>query len=428
MKRNCGYLLFFAGFLCLMSFYVNAQTTWSAGTKVIDQATFDVTCNANQLNSPCVIKDGSIYRMWYTREIGKSPNTFNMIAYATSTDGITWTLVDTSVIKPSGTNNVFDQDDAGQCTVIKDGDSLKMWYWGQDNNGNIGSIGYAKSIDGKNWTKISGSDDEGSVFAGPTSDSMVLLSPNIMKDGNTYKMWHSGMNLNMTTFNIIFRINYATSTNGTNWTKVNGLGKFNSIIDIGAKGKFDEAWVYFPCVLKTAIGYEMWYGGKDSVYKPNIGNSAIGYATSADGITWTRYNGTGPKGSLFLGGTPCVIKEGNTYKMWYSGLGGIYYATSTMATAINDLTLNNNTRMLSQVYPNPFSSSTLISYNLSENSFVTLKIFDLLGNEVKTLVNSSQFIGHYSVNYEGDNLKPGLYLCQLKTEKLTEIVKLMYVK
>ena len=411
-----------------MGLNVTAQTIWTAGIKVLDQATFDPTSNPGNFNSPCVIYDSGIYKMWYTRESGKNATKFSMIAYATSTDCITWNLIDTSVIHPAATPGVFDENDAGQCTVFRDGDSLKMWYWGQDDNGSVGAIGYAKSIDGRHWTKVPGAGVEGSIFSGPAQDSLAIMAPNVMKDGSTYKMWHSGMYYNFVTGDIYMRIVYATSPNGTTWTKVNGSGKYNSIIDIGPKGKFDEAWAYFPYVLKTATGYEMWYSGKDSLPKPTLGNPGIGYATSIDGITWTRYNGSGPKGSLFTGGTPCVIKEGNKYKMWYSGLGGIYFATSTSAVSINDLTLNNKTTILSQVYPNPFSTSTLISYNLSENSLVTMKIFDFLGNEVKTLVNSFQCIGHYTVNFEDNNLKPGIYLCQLQADNRTEFVKLLFVK
>jgi hypothetical protein len=426
MKEKFGILLFLAGFLFPLSFKTAAQTTWLTGVKVINKVTFDPTCT-NGLNAPCVIKDSGLYKMWYTREIGTGASKFNMIGFATSSDGMSWTLIDTAVIYPAETTVIFDKDDAGQCSVIRDGDTLYMWYWGQDDKGSIGAIGYAKSIDGRHWTKVPGSGVEGSIFSGPVQDSLALLSPYVLKDGSTYKMWHTGMHFDFANGNITFRMCYATSPDRKNWTKVNGSGKYNSIIDLGATGKFDESWVFFPCVLKTVNGFEMWYSGKDTIPKPNLGNNAIGYATSTDGISWTRFNGSGPKGSLFAGGTPSVIKEGNTYKMWYSGQGGIYYTTSTV-TAINESNLKQSNIGLERVYPNPFNSKINIDYNVATNSHVTLKIFDVVGNQVAELVNQVMEPEHYSLTYIAENLCPGVYWCQFTSGSKSDVMKLLFVQ
>ncbi|MFA6598149.1 MAG: hypothetical protein WCS69_10530 [Ignavibacteriaceae bacterium] len=78
---------------------------------------------------------------------------------------------------------------------------------------------------------------------------------------------------------------------------------------------------------------------------------------------------------------------------------------------------------LSQNYPNPFNPSTMISYSLAVNSFVTMKIFDILGNEVATLVNEEQPAGNYEVSVSMENriqktsngfhLSSGIYLYQI---------------
>jgi photosystem II stability/assembly factor-like uncharacterized protein len=73
---------------------------------------------------------------------------------------------------------------------------------------------------------------------------------------------------------------------------------------------------------------------------------------------------------------------------------------------------------LFQNYPNPFNPSTVISYQLSAVSHVTLKVFDILGREVATLVNEEKSPGHYSVNFEGTNLSSGIYFYELKADEI----------
>ncbi len=87
---------------------------------------------------------------------------------------------------------------------------------------------------------------------------------------------------------------------------------------------------------------------------------------------------------------------------------------------------------LYQNYPNPFNPSTVISYQLSEVSNVELKVFDLLGREVATLVNETQGSGYFSVKFKIDDLKfgisSGIYFYQLKTDKFIQVKKMILMK
>ena len=83
---------------------------------------------------------------------------------------------------------------------------------------------------------------------------------------------------------------------------------------------------------------------------------------------------------------------------------------------------------LDQNYPNPFNPTTVISYSIPENSFVQLKIYDLLGNVITTLVSENQNTGIYKITFDGSNLTSGIYFYQLITPKYTNTKKLMLVK
>jgi hypothetical protein len=88
--------------------------------------------------------------------------------------------------------------------------------------------------------------------------------------------------------------------------------------------------------------------------------------------------------------------------------------------------------VLLQNYPNPFNPSTVIKYSVPENngnSFpVTLKVYDILGNELITLVNSYHPAGNYEVKFNGSDLSSGVYIYQLKSGNFTQTKKMVLNK
>lgn len=83
---------------------------------------------------------------------------------------------------------------------------------------------------------------------------------------------------------------------------------------------------------------------------------------------------------------------------------------------------------LFQNYPNPFNPTTKISYALPQNSFVELKVFNLLGQEVATLVNEQKAVGNYEVNFNASNLPSGVYIYKMKAGEFVQTKKMILLK
>jgi len=83
---------------------------------------------------------------------------------------------------------------------------------------------------------------------------------------------------------------------------------------------------------------------------------------------------------------------------------------------------------LGQNYPNPFNPSTIVSYNVKNQGIVTLKVFDVLGRDVKTLVNEAKTPGKYNVQFDASNLPSGIYFCQMVSGSFSNTIKMMLLK
>ena len=83
---------------------------------------------------------------------------------------------------------------------------------------------------------------------------------------------------------------------------------------------------------------------------------------------------------------------------------------------------------LSQNYPNPFNPNTQINYTIALDGQVTLRVFDILGKEVATLVNEKQNPGTYSLNFDGSNLSSGLYYYRLESGDYSDTRKMLLIK
>ena len=189
-----------------------------------------------------------------------------------------WTKYASNPVLNLGAANAWDDAGIFGASVIKDGATYKMWYTGYD--GAVWRIGYATSADGITWTKNPGNScgltGNGCIMnlgtTGTWDDAHVGFHT-VIKDGTTYKMWYTGHD------GANYRIGYATSADGIIWTKYAS----NPVLNLGAANTWDDAHVYEASVIKDGSTYKMWYTGHSGT------NTKVGYATSADGIVWTKY-------------------------------------------------------------------------------------------------------------------------------------------
>lgn len=390
-----------------------------------------------------VILVGDTLKMWYS---GKSDshifnNNFS-IGYAWSLDGINWTKYNDNPVM-DGRPGMWDQVGLFHPIVIQDGDTLRMWYESFNASTPAGPghmIGYATSVNGIAWTRRDAPVLERGL-AGEWDDSHIITGA-VIKEENTFKMWYSG-GTGGTFPNVIIRMGLAISTDGINWTKYDDSTTTNPpfqfsdpVLPLGSPGSWEAIWAWSPSVLTTPAGYEMLYEG---INMPT-GNGAVGYATSKDGINWIKDSNnpilTGVSGSWASAiGATSVIKDGDLYRMWMSGLpdffpfpGRIGYAVAPVITGLDEKPQIANEFSLHQNYPNPFNPSTKIKYSIINKAIVIIKVYDILGNEIKTLVNEEKTIGNYEIEFDGSNLASGIYLYRMQAGNFSDTKKLILIK
>jgi len=260
-----------------------------------------------------------------------------VIAVLTLVPGIgmaqtTWEKYPANPVLNLGDDGSWDEVHVSHPCVLFDGSTYHLWYVGD--NGSLRGIGYARSNNGVVWEKYPGNpvltDGLGDVW-----DGDFVSQPYVLHDGTQYCMWYSGYDGSN------LRIGYATSDDGIVWNK----HAANPVLDLGDGGLWDAMGVSNPTVMYDGTQYRMWYAGHDD------SNLRIGYATSSDGVTWSK-DTANPILDLGLIGSwdavgvssPTVVYDGTQYQMCYTGYDGsslrVGYATSTDGMVWNKDTEN----------------------------------------------------------------------------------------
>lgn len=256
----------------------------------------------DRVSAPRVILDGGKYLAWYDGRNLTAPESGWAVGLAWSPDGIAWTRYPQNpVLGPGGglaASLAWDANSRYQVAVLKDGLTYKMWFCGSD--GFTYQTGYATSADGLQWDIYAGNPV---LAVGPAGswDELEANAPAVIKDGDVYKMWYHGCDTDYAACGI----GYATSPDGTTWTKHPG----NPVLS-GTPGEWDGDFAMWPAVIKNGGVYEMWY----------TASGKTGRATSPDGIHWTKEASNPVLAQGWNGGMAVqasVLLTGGTYKMWF---------------------------------------------------------------------------------------------------------------
>jgi predicted GH43/DUF377 family glycosyl hydrolase len=256
--------------------------------------------------SPVVLYDGAVYRMWY---VGGHA-TANGIGYANSSDGITWKRYPQAVLSP-GPAGSWDSSRITIGSVLWNESLFLMAYRGENaTTFTNGAIGVAASKDGISWIKY-----PGNPVMIPGHLDAVMGEPFAIRWQTTYNMWYAGNIANEPASTI--RIFYATSSNGIKWTK----WPAPVLSPSSDPYVWDSATVTSPSVVRQGSNFGLWYTGFNQ-----SSTGQIGYATSTDGVGWSKSLSNpiltvGLSGSWDSAGVehPDVVKGANGYLMYYDG-------------------------------------------------------------------------------------------------------------
>lgn len=225
------------------------------------------------VHEPFVLYDQTEgYQMWYT-SVGTNwqggPDRFRL-RYASSEDGIDWNEKDWVLRGWEGIPYEWDKWDSGGPyrghSIIKTEDGYQMWYAGTGWDWQW-KIGYAISVDGINWEK----QNSGNAVIKPTAlwekpwESSDVCFPNVIFENGIYEMWYA---TGPTSLPLPIKIVYATSTDGIHWDKP---ADKNPVLVLGPSGSFDSVYISSPFVIKEGNTYKMWYSGRDENKKWQIG-------------------------------------------------------------------------------------------------------------------------------------------------------------
>lgn len=332
--------------------------------------------------------------------------------YSSTDDGVTWNLKST-VPQPTGSTNY------AIINLTSDGNIL----YALTNRASV----FKSTDSGSSWAEIyinyTQSQLQGRDFAAIGSKMVFIpefLGSFISTDGGAN--WSLKYSANTISGGAFYSVHpfkdefYASSDGVYKLVADTGWAPFNNGLPITG---FDET----KCEISNSQNIFTYF----SVI---FGDSKI-FSSSDNGNNWSEAGSNLPTGTT--GAINDFMAATDNYLYCYlSSLGsmkGVYRLKLQTATGLenNNLTVPANFALL-QNYPNPFNPSTKITFQVPKSSYVSLKIYDMLGKEVANPINKNLSAGTYNYTFNAANLTSGIYLYRISSNGFVETKKMILMK
>jgi len=172
----------------------------------------------------------------------------------------------------------------------------------------------------------------------------------------------------------------------------------------------DVSFTNAPACDYITMAQECWKDGSPQT-NPGFNNSGIPYdfSYSTSSASYTAATGGFPLGDL----------------NWFPSKKAEWLVTDVKENETNNIP---SSFSLEQNYPNPFNPTTVINYSIPKNSNVVLKVYNILGKEIATLVNGQQSAGSHNVSFNASNLASGVYFYSIQSDGFSSTKKMMLLK
>ncbi len=272
---------------------------------------------------------------------------------------------------------------------------------------------------------------------------------NTTDGGNHWYLFNAGIGNSNTYYTVFFRnkmIGFIggngfilkTSDGGNNWVKASGPIK--DICSISFSDSLNGTAISNGgAIFKTTDGGDSWMIIQDANYQNYF--SSISYRDSKHGIIVGKYGVmlyTNDGGNSWAQGENPTIASLNSIFFidstsgWVVGNNGAilkYNGGNNLSSIYNKSQANSlNKFYLSQNYPNPFNPSTKIEYKITSPGIVSITIYDILGQKIKTVIDEYKSSGNYSLTVDLSNYSSGVYFYKIQENNFIQVKKMVLIK
>ncbi len=317
-------------------------------------------------------------------------------------------------------------------------DSMRTYFYNSRNNSwqyiDVADNHTTSGINSAHYYLHCGSPDNNAVFYSSSLDQIFMID--MPDDGSVSKKisgnlaWASGQSIS-------YLFNGLTGNTTSFNYHISDYGKLGTNSAILCDNDNDLLYGYNP-LTETVVTHtitenpyvvaDTGYVGILTAYYGGNGYNKI-YAYNALANTWIELIPTGTHSSILVGTRTALISrtQGGTNPDY------IYAFDPQREVAIEDDDKAHNNNLphkyaLKQNYPNPFNASTLIRYEIPQQTLVRIEIYDIQGRKVTTLVNEEQLAGGHQVLWRADDISSGVYYYKLQAGVFTDTKKMILLK